>query len=162
MADANSKDREISAITTCEDKNSSCLRGPAPAGKPRGMRMPAANDALPIARAPLGRADASAGMTSAAPLVSSERVPERGTAGRPRQHNADKTAVDSDEAHSNRLSHKTPHKSARSQNRQAPSYGEDRAAYRIGRGYDGPVGELGRAFAHERLYGQKGFWEWSR
>jgi hypothetical protein len=65
---------------------------------------------------------------------------------------------------SNRLSHKRPNKIARSQNRprkEAPSYREDRAAYRTGGG-DGPVGELGRPYAHERSYGQRGFWDWSR
>jgi hypothetical protein len=155
--EANSENHKTNATTTCDGNNSACLNVPSAAGKPRGMRMPAANDALAIGRAPLGRPDASAGMTSAAPSTSSQRVPEDATASRSQQ-----TAVD--QADSNRLSHKRPKKIARSQNRprqEAPSYREDRAAYRIGGG-DGPVGELGRAYAHERSYGQRGFWDWSR
>ena len=125
------------------------------------MRVPA-NDALAIARVPLGRSDASAGMTSAAPSASSERVPEHSTAGPSQQRNAEHAAADRPD--SNLLAHKKPHRTARSQNRprqEAPNYREDRAAYWNGRGYDRPVGELGRAYAHDRPYGQKGFWAWS-
>jgi hypothetical protein len=162
-ADANSKNRKTNPTTTCEGNNSSCLDVPPVAGKLRGMRMPTANDALAIGRIPLGHSDASAGMTSAAPSEGSERAPENTTSGRPQQRNADDAAANPNRADSNRLSHKKPYKTARSQNpsRQgAPN--EDRAAYWVGRGYDRPVGELGRTFAHDRSYGQKGFWDWSR
>jgi hypothetical protein len=162
-ADANSKNGKPNP-TTCEGNNLSCLDVPPVAGKLRGMRMHTANDALAIGRVPLGHSDASAGMTSAALSEGSERAPENTTtSGRPQQRNADDAAATPNRADSNRLSHKKPYKTARSQNpsRQgAPN--EDRAAYWVGRGYDRPVGELGRTFAHDRSYGQKGFWDWSR
>jgi hypothetical protein len=47
-ADANSKNRKINATTTCEGNEAACLNIPLPAAKPRGMRVPAANDALAI------------------------------------------------------------------------------------------------------------------
>ena len=61
--EANSENHKTNATTTCDVNNSACLNVPSAAGKPRGMPMPAANDALAIGRAPLGRPDASAGMT---------------------------------------------------------------------------------------------------
>jgi hypothetical protein len=100
-AQVNSENQKPDAATTCEGNNLSCSTIPPHASKPRAMRAPAGNDALAIGPAPLGRPDASAGMTSAAPLASSERVPEDATAGRSQQ-----TAVD--QADSNRLSHKRP------------------------------------------------------
>jgi hypothetical protein len=160
-AGANSKNRKTNTITTCGGNKAACLKMPLPAARPRGMRVPA-NDALAIARVPLGRSDASAGMTSAAPSASSERVPEPSTAGPSQQPNAEDAAADRPD--SNRLSHKEPDTTARSQNRQrreAANHREDRAAYSIGRGYDRLVGQAGRAYANDRSYAQKGFWDWS-
>ena len=158
-ADANSKNR-TNATTTCEGNKAACLTIPLPAAKPRGMRVPAANDALAIARVPLGRSDASAWMTP--PSASSERVPERSTTGPSQQRNAEDAAADGPA--SNLVTHRKPHKTARSQTRprqEAPNYREERAAYWNGRGYDRPVGDLGRAYTHDRSYGVKGFWAWS-
>ena len=162
-ADADSKNGKTNPATTCEDNNSSCPDIRTLPGKLRGMRMPAANDASAIGRIPLGHSDASAWMTSAVSSESSERAPETATSSRPQQRNADEAAANSKRTDSNRLSHKKPYKTARSQNpsRQGAPY-EDRAAYWAGRSYDRPVGELGRTFAHDRSYGQKGFWDWSR
>jgi hypothetical protein len=146
--------------TTCEDNSSSCPDVRIVPGRLRGMRMPAANDASAIGRIPLGHSDASAGMTSAASSDGPERAPETATSSRPQQRNADDAAASSKRTDSNRLSRKKPYKTARSQNpsgQGAPN--EDRVS---GRGYDRPVGELGRTFAHNRSYGQKGFWDWSR
>jgi hypothetical protein len=154
-ADANSKNR-TNATTTCEGNKAACPNIPPPAAKPRGMRVPAANDALAIARVPLGRSDASAWMTP--PSASSERVPERSTTGPSQQRNAEDAAADGPA--SNLVTPRKPHKTARSQTRprqEAPNYREERAAYWNGRGYDRPVGDLGRA----RSYGVKGFWAWS-
>ena len=159
-ADANSKNRKINATTTCEGNEAACLNIPLPAAKRRGMRMPAANDAVAIARIPLGRSDASAWMTP--PSASSERVPERSTTGPSQQRNAEDAAADGPA--SNLVTHRKPHKTARSQTRprqEAPNYREERAAYWNGRGYDRPVGDLGRAYTHDRSYGVKGFWAWS-
>jgi hypothetical protein len=145
------------AATTCEGNNSSC-NAPPPAAKPRGLRVPAANDALAIARAPLGRSDASAWMTP--PSASSERGPEGSTTGPSQQRNAEDAAADGPASHL--VTHRKPRKTARSQTRprqEAPR--EERAAYWNGRGYDRPVGDLGRAYTHDRSYGVKGFWAWS-
>jgi hypothetical protein len=158
-ADANSKNR-TNATTTCEGNKAACLNISLPAAKPRGMRVPAANDALAIARVPLGRSDASAGMTSTGPSTSSERVPERSTASQ--QSNAEDATADRPDP--NLLTHRKPHKTARSQSRPrqaTPNYREERAAYWNGRSYDRPVGELDRSYAHDRSYSQKGFWAWS-
>ena len=158
-ADANSKNR-TNAKTTCEGNEAACLNIPLPAAKPRGMRMRAANDAVTIARIPLGRSDASAWMTP--PSASSERVPERSTTGPSQQRNAEDAAADGPA--SNLVTPRKPHKTARSQTRprqEAPNYREERAAYWNGRGYDRPVGDLGRASTHDRSYGVKGFWAWS-
>jgi hypothetical protein len=140
------------ATTTCKGNNSSCLNVPSPDGKLRGVPMPAANDALAIGRAPIGRPDASAGTTSAAPSASSERPSEHSTAG----GSESRTKEPSD---SNRL------RPTRHQNRarqDAPNYREDRTASQFGRGYDRPVREVGRAYSLDRSFGQKGFWDWSR
>jgi hypothetical protein len=158
-ADDNSKNPKTGPTRTCEDnKAPPCLN--IPAAKPRGMRVPSANDALAVARVPLGRSDASAWTTP--PSVSSERAPERSPAGPPQQRNAQDAPVDRPDF--KRLSHQKPHKAVRSQNRprqEAPNHREERAAYWNGRGYDRPVGDPGRAYAHDRSFGQKGFWAWS-
>jgi hypothetical protein len=157
-ADDNSKNPKTGPATTCEGNKAPCLN--IPAAKPRRMRVPSANDALAVARVPLGRSDASAWTTP--PSVSSERAPERSPAGPSQQRNAQDAPVDRPD--SKRLSHQKPHKAVRSQNRprqEAPNYREERAAYWNGRGYDRPVGDLGRAYARDRSYGQKGFWAWS-
>jgi hypothetical protein len=154
-AGINSENHKTNATTTCKGNNSSCLNVPSPDGKPRGLRMPAANDALAIGRAPIGRPDASAGTTSAAPSASSERPSEHSTAG----GSESRTREPSD---SNGL---RPTKPARHQNRarqDAPYYREDRTASQFGRGYDRPVREVGRAYSLDRSFGQKGFWDWSR
>jgi hypothetical protein len=35
-------------------------------------------------------------------------------------------------------------------------------AVRLGRGHDRPAGEVDRAYALDRSFGPKGFWDWSR
>jgi hypothetical protein len=154
-ADANSKNRKINATTTCEGSEAACLNIPLRTAKPRGMQMRAANDAVAIARIPLGRSDASAGMTLAGPSAPSERVPERSSAGPSQRRNPEDASVDRLESH---------RRTARGKNRpqqETPNHREDRAAFWIRRGYDRPVGELGRAYAHDRSRGVKGFWAWS-
>jgi hypothetical protein len=152
--DGSTAEVKTNDTTTCEANNSSCRNVPHPPGKPRGMQMPAANDALAVGRAPLGRPDASFGTASAAPLASSERAPEHSTADR-----------SEDLPGSKRLTHKKPPKTARNPHRprqDAPNYPEDRAASWIGHGYERSVGELGRAYSLDRSFGQRGFWDWSR
>jgi hypothetical protein len=160
---ASTAETKTTATTTCEGNNSSCRNLPPSAGKPRGMQMPAANDALAIGRAPLGRRETSLGTTSAAASSASsdERPPEHSTADR-----SESRAGDPPE--SKRLTHKNPPKKpsniARNPYRprqDAPNY-EDRAPSWIGRGHERPVGELGRAYSLDRSFGQKGFWDWSR
>jgi hypothetical protein len=155
-AQVNSENRKPNAATTCEGNNLSCSTILPHASKPRTMRTPAGNDALAIGRAPLGRPDASAGMTLMAPSESSERALEQSTVGRSEEASADLRSPD-------RLMDKKIHKSARSRPRErAANYRDDRGASRIGRGYDRPGGELDRAYAIDRSYGPKGFWDWSR
>jgi hypothetical protein len=146
-ADANSENHKPNATTTCEGNNSSC------GNKPRAKRTPAANEALAIGRAPLGRPDASAGMISAAPLESSERA----------QSTGGEAAAAADRLNSDRPMNKKLHKIVRSRPPQsAPDYRDARGASRIGRGYNRPAGELDRAYALDRSYGSRGFWDWSR
>jgi hypothetical protein len=150
--------RRRSRTTACEGTNPSCGTTPPHASKPRVMRKPAETDALAIGRAPLGRPDASAEMASvAAPAESSERVLEQSTAGRSEEAAADRGSSD-------RLMDKKPHKSARSRPRErAANYRDDGGtAFRIGRGNDRPGGGLDRAYARDRSYGSRGFWDWSR
>jgi hypothetical protein len=164
--DGSTADATNNARTTCEGNNSSCRKAPPPADKPRGVHMPAANDALAVGRAPLGRREAPLGTTpAAAPSPSAalspsseERVREHSTA----DHSEDSTG---DPPESKRLMLKKPPKTARNPHRprqDAPTYREDRAPSWIGRGYERPVGELGRAYSLDRSFGQKGFWDWSR
>jgi hypothetical protein len=144
-ADANSENDKPKATTACEDNNSSC------GNKPRAKRTPAANEALAIGRAPLGRPAASAPI-SAAPLESSERAQSTGG-----------EAAAADRLNSDRPMDKKPHKLARIRPRQgAPDYRDDRRASRIGRGHNRPAGEFDRAYALDRSYGPRGFWDWSR
>jgi hypothetical protein len=155
--DANSESNKTDAQTTCGDNTSACRNLP-PAGKPRGKQMPAANDALAIGRAPLGRPDASLATTPATPSASSERALEHST----RDRSGDRAG---DPPDSKRLTHKKQYKTARNPHRtrqDAPNYREDRAASWSGRGYDSPVGELGRVHSLDRSFGQKSFWDWSR
>jgi hypothetical protein len=150
IADANSENHKTNS-TTCEGNNASCGNIVPGAKKPRAMRMPAANDALGIGRAPLGRLDGSTGITSVAPSATPEADP---TAGRSEDGAADR--ISSNQKH---------HKIARDQNRarqDAASYRDRRRASRIGRGYNRPAGELDRAYALDRSYGSRGFWDWSR
>jgi hypothetical protein len=143
-ADANSENYKPKATTTCEGNNPSC------ADKPRAKRTPAANEALAIGRAPLGRSDASAGMISAA---SSERAQSTGSDG----------SEVVDRLNSDRPMNKKPHKIVRNRPLQdAPDYRDARGASRIGRGYNRPAGELDHAYALDRSYGSRGFWDWSR
>jgi hypothetical protein len=154
----NSENHKPNATTACEGTNPSCGTTPPHASKPRVMRKPAETDALAIGRAPLGRPDASAEMASvAAPAESSERVLEQSTAGRSEEAAADRGSSD-------RLMDKKPHKSARSRPRErAANYRDDGGtAFRIGRGNDRPGGGLDRAYARDRSYGSRGFWDWSR
>jgi hypothetical protein len=145
-ADANSEDHKPKATTTCEGNNPSC------GNKPRAKRTPAANEALAIGRAPLGRSDASAGMISAAPLVSSE----------PAQSTGSKAATEADRLNSDRPMNKKLHQIVRNRPPQgALDYRDARGASRIGRGYNRPAGELDRTYALDRPNGSRGFWEWS-
>ena len=150
-ADSNSENHKPSATTTCEGTNPSCGTPPPLASKPRGMRRPAETDASGIGRAPIGRRDTSAEMTSVAPAVPSEQS----TAARSEEAPADPGAF-------KRLDRK-PHKSARSRPRErAANYRDHRGASRVGRAYERPGGELDRAYALDRSYGPSGFWNWSR
>jgi hypothetical protein len=138
------------AATICANSNSSCGNIPPRSTKPRAVRIPAANDGLPIGRLPVGRPDASAGMTLAAPSASSERAPEHLTADR-----SEDRARDS--SNSYRPTRNKPYKTTRNQNRprqDASNHSEDRASW-AGR-------ELGRAYSLDRSLGQRGFWDWSR
>jgi hypothetical protein len=147
-AQVNSENHKIDATTTCEGNNPSCGNIPARASKRRGIRTPAANDAVAIGRVPLGRPDGSPGTTSVAPRATSEAHP---TEGRSEDGAADRIS-------SNRLMDQKPHTLASGQNRQdAASYRDARARSRISRG-----GELDRSYALDRSYGPKGFWDWSR
>jgi hypothetical protein len=138
-AGANSESRKTHATTTCEGNNSGCRNVPPPAGKPGGTQMPAT----------LGTTLATA---SAPPEPASEHsTPDRSEdrAGDPPQ--------------STPVTDKKSSKTARNPHRprqHAPNYREDRAPF--SRGYDKPVGELGRAYSLDRSFGQKGFWDWSR
>jgi hypothetical protein len=155
--DANSEKNRTDAQTTCGGNNSACSNLP-PAGKPRGNQMPAANEALAIGRAPIGRPDASLATAPATPSASSERALEHSTGDRSEDRAGDPPD-------SKRLTHKKHYKTARNPHRQrqdAPNYRENRAASRNGRGYDRPVGELGRVYSLDRSFGQKSFWDWSR
>lgn len=151
--EANSENHKTNATTTCDVNNSACLNVPSAAGKPRGMPMPAANDALAIGRAPLGRPDGSTGMTSASATSEAHAAEARSEGGAEARLS------------SNSLMDQKPHKIARGQNRprqDAASYRDHRGASRIGRGYNRPAGELDRAYALDRSYGSRGFWDWSR
>jgi hypothetical protein len=140
-AEANSENRKTNATTTCEGNNSVCRKVPPPAGKPSATQTPA-----------------SVGTTSAAPSTSSEPASEHSTADRSEDRAGDPPQ-------SKPLTHKKPSKTARNPNRlqqEAPNYREDRAASWTGRGYDRPVGELGRAYSLDPSFGRTGFWDWSR
>jgi hypothetical protein len=152
-AQVNSENDKPNSTTTCEGANPSCGTTPAHAGRPRVMRKPAANEAVAIGRAPLGRPGAPAGMLSLAPSESPERALERSAAGSSEEAAADPGNPD-------RLGQKPP-KSAGSRPRAA-IYPKDRGVSRIGRGHSTPAGELDRAYALDRSYGPKGFWDWSR
>ena len=148
---ANSENRKTDATTTCEGNNLSCGNIPPRASRSRAMRIPAASGALAIGRAPLGRPDGSTGMTSAS--ATSEAHPAEAEGGAEARLS------------SNSLMDQKPYKIARRQNRprqDAASYRDHRAASRIGRGYNRPAGELDRAYALDRSYGSRGFWDWSR
>jgi hypothetical protein len=144
-ADANSENHKPKATTTCEDNNSSC------GNKPRTKQTLAANEALAIGRAPLGRPAASAPIP-AAPLESSERAQSTGG-----------EAAAADRLNSDRPMNKKLHKIVRSRPTQSAPYRRDvRGASRIGRGYNRPAGELDRPYALDRSYGSRGFWDWAR
>src|SRR5262249_13280069 len=76
-AQVNSENDKPNPTTRCEGANPSCGTPPPPASRPRAMRKPAANDAVAIGRAPLGRPGAPTEMLSVAPSESSERALER-------------------------------------------------------------------------------------
>jgi hypothetical protein len=152
--DANSENHKTDAQTTCGGNNSACRYLP-PAGKPRGNQMPAANEALAVGRAPIGRPDASS--QPATPSASSEGALEHATGDR-----SEDRAEDPPD--SKRLTHKKQYKTARNPHRprqDAPNYRDNRAASRNGRD-DSPVGERGRVYSLDRSFGQKSFWDWSR
>jgi hypothetical protein len=145
-ADANSENHKPKATTTCEGNIPSC------GDKPRANRTPAANEALAIGRAPLGRSDASAGMISATPLESSERAQSTGS----------EAAAAADRLKFRPPNEQKLHKIVRDRSPQgAPDYRDGREASRISRG-NRPAGELDGAYALDRSYGSRGFWDWSR
>jgi hypothetical protein len=148
--DTNSKNK-TNLTTVCEGRNSSC----------RGRQI-IANDALAIGRVPLGHSDAPVQMTAPPPAEGLERTPETTTSSRAQQPNAGDEAGKPNRADSQRLSPKKPYNVPRSQTSRRGAPNEGRAAYWVDRGYDKPVGQLGRTFAHERSYEQRGFWDWSR
>jgi hypothetical protein len=152
-AEANSENEKTNAATTCADSNSSCGNIPPRSTKPRAVRMPAVNDGLPIGRLPVGRPDASAGMTSGASSASSEQA-------------AHLTAGVSDEGAAEPSSSDRPPEKTRKmtggRDRSRQEAVEHRGASRIGRGRDRPAGEVDRAYALDRSFGPKGFWDWSR
>jgi hypothetical protein len=154
-AQPNSETNKPNATTTCEGANPSCgSTTPPPTSKPRATRIPAANEALAIGRAPLGRPGASTEMAPVAPAASSERA--QSTVGASEEATADPGGF-------RRLMDRKPHKTARSRPRErAANHGDHRGASRIGRRYERPGGELDRAYAFDRSYGPNGFWGWSR
>jgi hypothetical protein len=155
-AEVNSETHKPNATTTCEGPDRSCGATPLPASNPRAMRKPAANEAVAIGRAPLGRPGAPAEMPSVAPSQSSERALKEPIAVRPEKAAADLASPE-------RLVDKKPPRGARNQPRQrAASYRDHRGASRIGRAYERPGGALDRAYALDRSYGPNGFWNWSR
>jgi hypothetical protein len=151
-AEANSENEKSNAATTCAHSISSCGNNPPRSTKPRAVRMPAVNDGSPIGRLPFGRPDASAGMNSGAPSASSE----------PAQLSASR----SDEAAGDRVRSDRPaenkRKISRSQDRSRQEALEHGGASRISRGHDKPAPEVDRAYALDRSFGPKGFWDWSR
>jgi hypothetical protein len=153
-AQVNSENDKPNSTSTCEGANPSCGTTPPHAGRPRVMRKPAANEAVAIGRAPLGRPGAPAEMLSLAPSESPERALERSAAGSSEEAAADPGNPD-------RLMDKKPPKSAGSRPRAAIDP-KDRGVSRIGRGHYKPASELDRAYALDRSYGPKGFWDWSR
>ena len=138
-AQVNSETPKSDATTTCDATNPACGTTTLPASKPGATRMPAANEAVAIGRAPLGRRDASLDMPPVTPAVSSER--------------AQSTASGSEDATPDPgvfkpLTDRKPHKSAHSRSRErAANHGDQRGASRIGSVYQKPVGELDRAYA---------------
>ena len=154
-AQVNSENDKPNSTTTCEGANPSCGTTPPHAGRPRVMRKPAANEAVAIGRAPLGRAVAPPEMLSVAPSESSERAVEWSAAGHSGEAAVDRGSPD-------RMDKKPP-KSARSRTRErAANYRNNRGLSRIGRVYERPRGELDRTYALDRSYGPRGFWDWSR
>jgi hypothetical protein len=150
-AQVNSENDKPNSTTPCEGANPSCGTTPPHAGRLRVMRKPAANEAVAIGRAPLGRPGAPAEMLSLAPSDSPERALARSAAGSSEEAAADPGNPD-------RLMDKKPPKSAGSRPRAA----KDRGVSRIGRGHYKPTRELDRAYALDRSYDPKGFWDWSR
>jgi hypothetical protein len=137
-AEANSENRKTHSTTTCEGNNSGCRNVPAPAGKPGGTQMPA-----------------TLGTTLATASAPFEPASEHSTADR-----SEDSAGDPPQ--SNPLTHKESSKAARNPRprQHTPNYREDRRA--ISRGYERPVGELGRAYSLDPSFGRTGFWDWSR
>ena len=151
-AQVNSENDKPNATTTCEGADPSCGATRPHASRPRAMRKPAANDAVAIGRAPLGRPVAPTEMLSVAPSESSEQAVEWSAAGHSGEAAVDRGLMD-----------KKPPKSARSRTRErAANYRNDRGVSRIGRAYERPRGELDRTYAFDRSYGPRGFWDWSR
>jgi hypothetical protein len=154
-AQVNSENDNPNATTTCEGANPSCGTTSPHTSRPRAKRKPAANDAVAIGRAPLGRPVAPTEMLSVAPSESSERALERSAAGHSEEAAANPGSPD-------RLMDKK-HERARARPRErAANYRNDRGGSRIGRVYERPRGELDRTYALDRSYGPRGFWDWSR
>ena len=155
-AQVDSETHKHNPAITCDGANPSCGAAPPPASNLRAMRKPAANEAVAIGRAPIGRPGAAVGMPSWAPSEASERALENTTAVRSEEAAAEPGSPD-------QLVDKKPPKNSRSRPREtAANYRNDRGISRIGRGYYKPARELDRAYALDRSYAPKGFWEWSR
>jgi hypothetical protein len=149
-AQVNSEANKYNATTTCEGTNPCGSITLPRASKSRATRMPAANEAVAIGRAPLGRS--STEMAAVVPTISSERA--QSTAGTSEETTADHGVFKP-------IMDRKPHNSARIRLREhAANYRDHRGASRIGRAYERRA--LDHAYALDRSSGPNGFWNWSR
>jgi hypothetical protein len=150
-------------ITSCGDHDLPCPAARLNTAMPPEMRIPTANNTLPIGQIPLGQSEEAAGPIAATPLERSQKALEDKNAGRSEWRNPDDAGGESDRPDTNRLSYLKLHKTARIRNpSQQRTLDQNRAVHRFERYDDRGRGEVGRALAHDSSYGQKGFWAWSR
>jgi hypothetical protein len=154
-AQVDSETHKVKPATTCDGANPSCGTAPPPASNLRAMRKPAANEAVAVGRAPLGRPGAPVEMPSVSPSESSERALEKQTAVRSEVAAADAESPD-------HLVDKKPPKNSRNRSRERAANYRDSGISRTGRGHYRPAGELDRAYALGGSHAAKGFWDWSR